>query len=461
MVKTILLIGSGGREHALAWKMSKSMPQKKIYAIPGNPGIAEVAECVEGISISDNAAIVDFAKTHNVNLVVVGPEAPLVNGLVDALDEAEIKAFGPNKTAAQMEGSKIFAKQLMKKYNIPTAEFEVFDNPYYAKKYILQKGAPIVIKADGLAAGKGVIVAKTVDEAVSAVDEMKNFGDAGNKIVVEEFMDGEEASVLAFTDGKTIVPMIAAQDHKRLLDGDEGVNTGGMGAYAPAPVVTSEIMTQVEEKILKPTIAALNEEGITYKGCLYAGLMIVDGEPKVVEFNCRFGDPETQAVLPLLNSDLVDIMEACADGTLDKEKISWSDKSAVCVVLASGGYPKKYKKNLPIEGLLKAKLSANIFHAGTAIVDGKLVTSGGRVLGVTATAPDIHKAVKKVYQTINVIKFEDMYFRKDIAHRALAIAPEVEVDVGFKPEEKISQTDLKSQAENILSAKLKLPSKGD
>ena len=461
MVKTILLIGSGGREHALAWKMSKSMPQKKIYAIPGNPGIAEVAECVEGISISDNAAIVDFAKTHNVNLVVVGPEAPLVNGLVDALDEAEIKAFGPNKTAAQMEGSKIFAKQLMKKYNIPTAEFEVFDNPYYAKKYIVQKGAPIVIKADGLAAGKGVIVAKTVDEAVSAVDEMKNFGDAGNKIVVEEFMDGEEASVLAFTDGKTIVPMIAAQDHKRLLDGDEGVNTGGMGAYAPAPVVTPEIMTKVEEKILKPTIAALNEEGITYKGCLYAGLMIVDGEPKVVEFNCRFGDPETQAVLPLLNSDLVDIMEACADGTLDKEKISWSDKSAVCVVLASGGYPKKYKKNLPIEGLLKAKLSANIFHAGTAIVDGKLVTGGGRVLGVTATAPDIHKAVKKVYQTINVIKFDDMYFRKDIAHRALAIAPEVEVDVGFKPEEKISQTDLKSQAENILSAKLKLPSKGD
>ena len=434
MVKTILLIGSGGREHALAWKMSKSMPKKKIYAIPGNPGIAEVAECVEGISINDNAAIVDFAKSHNVDLVVVGPEAPLVNGLVDALDDAEIKSFGPNKLAAQMEGSKIFAKNLMKKYGIPTAEFEIFDNPYYAKKYIVQKGAPIVIKADGLAAGKGVIVAKTVDEAVNAVDEMKNFGDAGSKIVVEEFMDGEEASVLAFTDGKIIVPMIAAQDHKRLLDGDEGVNTGGMGAYAPAPVVTAEIMTKVEEKILKPTIAALNEEGIIYRGCLYAGLMIVDGEPKVVEFNCRFGDPETQAVLPLLKSDLVDIMTACADGTLEKEKISWDDKSAVCVVLASGGYPKKYKKNLPIEGLMKAKISANIFHAGTAIVDGQLVTNGGRVLGVTSTAPDIHKAVKKVYDAVNLIKFEDMYFRKDIAHRALAIAPEVEVDVGFKPE---------------------------
>ena len=337
MVKTILLIGSGGREHALAWKMSKSMPKKKIYAIPGNPGIAEVAECVDGISINDNAAIVDFAKTHEVDLVVVGPEAPLVNGLVDALDEAGIKSFGPNKAAAQMEGSKIFAKQLMKKYSIPTAEFEVFDNPYYAKKYIITKGAPIVIKADGLAAGKGVIVATTVDEAVAAVDEMKNFGDAGNKIVVEEFMDGEEASVLAFTDGKTIVPMIAAQDHKRLLDGDEGVNTGGMGAYAPAPVVTPEIMAKVEEKILKPTIAALNAEGITYRGCLYAGLMIVDGEPKVVEFNARFGDPETQAVLPLLKSDLVDIMVACAEGTLDREKISWSEQSAVCVVLASGG----------------------------------------------------------------------------------------------------------------------------
>ena len=453
MLKKILLIGSGGREHALAWKMSKSMPKKKIYAIPGNPGIAEVAECVEGISINDNAAIVDFAKNHNVDLVVVGPEAPLVNGLVDALDDAEIKSFGPNKTAAQMEGSKIFAKQLMKKYNIPTAEFEIFDNPYYAKRYVLMKGAPIVIKADGLAAGKGVIVAKTVEEAVYAVDEMKKFGDAGTKIVVEEFMDGEEASVLAFTDGKTIVPMIAAQDHKRLLEGDEGVNTGGMGAYAPAPVVTSEIMSKVEEKILKPTIAALNEEGITYRGCLYAGLMIVDGEPKVVEFNCRFGDPETQAVLPLLKSDLVDIMIACADGTLDKEKILWSDQSAVCVVLASGGYPKEYKKNLPIKGLMKAKLSANIFHAGTAIVDGQLVTSGGRVLGVTSTAPDIHKAVKKVYQTINVIEFENMYFRKDIAHRALAIVPEVKVDVGIKPDENVkenSQADFKSQAQKSL-----------
>ena len=454
----VLLIGGGGREHALAWKISQSPRLEKFFAIPGSPGIKNFAECVENISIEDNAALVNFAKEKNINLVVVGPEAPLVNGLVDALSVENIKAFGPTKDAAQIEGSKIFAKRLMKKYNIPTADFEVFDEPDAAKNYIRKKNAPIVIKADGLAAGKGVIVAQTLDEALNAVDEMKTFGAAGNKIVVEEFMDGEEASVLALTDGEKILPLIAAQDHKRALDGDKGLNTGGMGAYAPAPVVTPEIMTKVEEKILKPTIVALNEEGITYRGCLYAGLMIVDGEPKVVEFNCRFGDPETQAVLPLLKSDLVDIMEACADGTLDKQKILWSDKSAVCVVLASGGYPKAYKKNLPIKGLTKAKLSANIFHAGTAIIDGQLVTSGGRVLGVTSTALDIHKAVKKVYQTINVIEFENMYFRKDIAHRALAIAPVIEEDFGIKPEDKINdepKTDLKSQAKNFLTNSLK------
>ena len=434
MIKTILLIGSGGREHALAWKMSKSLPKKKIYAIPGNPGIAEVAECVTGISISDNDAVVNFAKENNVDLVVIGPEAPLVNGLVDSLDAAQIKSFGPNKAAAQMEGSKIFAKNLMKKYGIPTADFEIFDNTADAKTYIKSKGAPIVIKADGLAAGKGVIVAMTLEDAINAVDEMKNFGDAGSKIVVEEFMDGEEASVLAFTDGKTILPMIAAQDHKRLSDGDTGVNTGGMGAYAPAPVVTAAIMKKVEEKILKPTIAALNSEGITYKGCLYAGLMIVDGEPKVVEFNCRFGDPETQAVLPLLKSDLVDIMQACADGILEREKILWSDDSAVCVVLASGGYPKAYKKNLPIKGINRAKLSSNVFHAGTAEVDGKLVTSGGRVLGVTATAKNIRQAVEKVYKAVKLIDFEDMYYRRDIAHRALKVTPRMEIEEFLRSE---------------------------
>lgn len=416
----ILLIGSGGREHALAWKIAQSPLVEKFYALPGNPGIAEYAECVQNISLADNAAIVRFAQDKNINLVVVGPEAPLVNGVVDALEVAGIKSFGCKKSAAQLEGSKIFAKNLMKKYKIPTAKFEVFDNPDAAKKYIRSEGAPIVIKADGLAAGKGVIVAQDLDAALNAVDEMKNFGAAGSRIVVEEFMDGEEASILAFTDGETIIPMIAAQDHKRLNDGDKGVNTGGMGAYAPAPVVTAEVAKLAEEKILKPIIAALNAEGITYRGCLYAGLMIVAGEPKVVEFNCRFGDPETQAVLPLLESDLVEIMNACASGDLAAKEISWSDKAAVCVVLASGGYPKSYRKNLPIEGLETAKdLGALIFHAGTTEVGGKILTSGGRVLGVTVTAENIRAAIEKVYKCVDAIKFEDMHYRKDIAARAL------------------------------------------
>lgn len=416
----ILLIGSGGREHALAWKIAQSPLVEKFYALPGNPGIAEYAECVQNISLADNAAIVQFAQEKNINLVVVGPEAPLVNGVVDALEVAGIKSFGCKKDAAQLEGSKIFAKNLMKKYKIPTAKFEVFDNPDAAKEYIRSEGAPIVIKADGLAAGKGVIVAQDLDAALNAVDEMKNFGAAGSRIVVEEFMNGEEASILAFTDGETIIPMIAAQDHKRLNDGDKGVNTGGMGAYAPAPVVTAEVAKLAEEKILKPIIAALNSEGITYRGCLYAGLMIVAGEPKVVEFNCRFGDPETQAVLPLLESDLVEIMDACASGDLAAKEISWSDKAAVCVVLASGGYPKSYRKNLPIEGLETAKdLGALIFHAGTTEVGGKILTSGGRVLGVTVTAENISAAIEKVYKCVDAIKFEDMHYRKDIAARAL------------------------------------------
>ena len=416
----ILLIGSGGREHALAWKIAQSPLVEKFYAMPGNPGIAEYAECVKNISIDDNAAIVKFAQENKIDLVVVGPEAPLVNGLVDALEVAGIKSFGCKKDAAQLEGSKIFAKNLMKKYNIPTAKFEVFDNPDAAKNYIRSEGAPIVIKADGLAAGKGVIVAQNLDDALNAVDEMKNFGAAGSKIVVEEFMDGEEASILAFTDGKTIIPMIAAQDHKRLNDNDEGVNTGGMGAYAPAPVVTAEVAKLAEETILKPIIAALNAEKIIYRGCLYAGLMIVDGVPKVVEFNARFGDPETQAVLPLLESDLVEIMDACATGNLSDKKISWKNETAVCVVLASGGYPKAYKKNLPIEGLDAAKnLGAIIFHAGTAEVDGKILTSGGRVLGVTVTAENIQAAIEQVYKCVDAIKFENMHYRKDIAAKAL------------------------------------------
>ena len=416
----VLLIGSGGREHALAWKISQSPRLEKLFAIPGNPGIANFAECVKGISIEDNAALVTFAQEKNIDLVVVGPEAPLVNGLVDELNAAGIKAFGPRKVAAQLEGSKIFAKCLMRKYDIPTADFRVFYNPEEAKKYIRKKGTPIVIKANGLAAGKGVIVAQNLDEALSAVDEMRTFGDAGNKIIVEEFMDGEEASVLALTDGEKIIPLISAQDHKRVDDGDKGLNTGGMGAYAPAPIVDEKLAAQVEEKILKPTIAALKAEGITYRGCLYAGLMIQGGVAKVVEFNCRFGDPETQVVLPLLESDLLEIMLACAEGNLADKKISWSKDSAVCVIMASGGYPKAYKKNLPIDGVTKAKaLGARIFHAGTKIKDGELVTSGGRVLGVTMTAPTLREAVDKVYKCVEVIHFDNVHYRRDIAARAL------------------------------------------
>ncbi|MBQ4404601.1 MAG: phosphoribosylamine--glycine ligase [Selenomonadaceae bacterium] len=416
----VLLIGGGGREHALAWKISQSPLLEKFFAIPGSPGIADFAACVENISIADNAALVNFAKEKNIDLVVVGPEAPLVNGLTDALNAAGIKAFGPNKLAAQIEGSKIFAKRLMKKYNIPTADFEVFYDADAAKDYIRKKNAPIVIKADGLAAGKGVIVAQTLDEALNAVDEMKTFGVAGSKIVVEEFMDGEEASVLALTDGEKIIPLIAEQDHKRVFDGDKGLNTGGMGAYAPAPIVDEKIAAQVEEKILQPTIAALKAEGIIYRGCLYAGLMIQNGTAKVVEFNCRFGDPETQAVLPLMESDLLELMNDCAGGTLNDKKISWSKNSAVCVILASGGYPKSYKKNLPIDGIAKAKsLGARIFHAGTKLKDGELVTSGGRVLGVTITAPTLREAVDKVYRCAEVIHFDAMHYRRDIAARAL------------------------------------------
>ena len=416
----VLLIGSGGREHALAWKIAQSPLLEKFFAIPGSPGIAAFAECVENISVDDNAALVNFAKDKAIDLVVVGPEAPLVNGLVDSLNEAGIKTFGPTKTAAQIEGSKIFAKRLMKKYNIPTAVFEVFDNPDDARNYIRGQGAPIVIKADGLAAGKGVIVAQTLDAALNAVDEMKTFGAAGNKIVVEEFMDGEEASVLALTDGEKIIPLIAAQDHKRVDDGDKGLNTGGMGAYAPAPIVDEAISKQVEEKILKPTINALKAEGITYRGCLYAGLMIKDGVAKVVEFNCRFGDPETQVVLPLMESDLLELMTACAEGSLSDKKISWSKSSAVCVIMASGGYPKAYKKNLPIDGLTKAKaLGAMIFHAGTKLKGDELVTSGGRVLGVTTTAPTLREAVDKAYRAVEVIHFDGVHYRRDIAARAL------------------------------------------
>ena len=415
----ILVIGSGGREHALYWKLSESPQTEQIYAIPGNPGMGASA----AIALDDHAAILRFVKEHEIGLVVVGPEVPLMNGLVDKLEAAGICAFGPHANAAEIEGSKSFAKDLMKKYGIPTARYEVFTAAEPARAYIRQEGAPIVVKADGLAAGKGVIVAMTEQEALDAVDaimEDHSFGDAGARVVIEEFMEGEEASLLAFTDGTTIRPMISAQDHKRAYDGDRGPNTGGMGTYAPAPVMTPEMTERAVEEILKPTIAAMAKEGRVYRGCLYLGLMVTADGPKVVEFNARFGDPETQVVLPLLDSDLVAIMCACADGTLADVPIRWKDGAAVCVVLASGGYPGHYEKGQEIHGLADAEaMGALVFHAGTAMKDGKLVTNGGRVLGVVGRGADISSAVDAAYAAAAKISFKDAYYRKDIAHRAL------------------------------------------
>ena len=415
----ILVIGSGGREHALYWKLSESPQTEQIYAIPGNPGMGASA----AIALDDHAAILRFVKEHKIGLVVVGPEVPLMNGLVDELEAAGIRAFGPRANAAEIEGSKSFAKDLMKKYGIPTARYEVFTAAEPARAYIRQEGAPIVVKADGLAAGKGVIVAMTEQEALDAVDaimEDHSFGDAGARVVIEEFMEGEEASLLAFTDGTTIRPMISAQDHKRAYDGDRGPNTGGMGTYAPAPVMTPEMTERAVEEILKPTIAAMAKEGRVYRGCLYLGLMVTADGPKVVEFNARFGDPETQVVLPLLDSDLVAIMCACADGTLADVPIRWKDGAAVCVVLASGGYPGHYDKGQEIHGLADAEaMGALVFHAGTAMKAGKLVTNGGRVLGVVGRGADISSAVDAAYAAATKISFKDAYYRKDIAHRAL------------------------------------------
>ena len=416
----ILVIGSGGREHALYWKLSESPQTEQIYAIPGNPGMDASA----ALALDDHAEILRFVKEKDIGLVVVGPEVPLMNGLVDELEEAGIRAFGPRANAAEIEGSKSFAKDLMKKYGIPTARYEVFTAAEPARDYIRQEGAPIVVKADGLAAGKGVIVAMTEQEALDAVDaimEDHSFGDAGARVVIEEFMEGEEASLLAFTDGMTIRPMISAQDHKRAYDGDRGPNTGGMGTYAPAPVMTPEMTKRAVEEILEPTIAAMAQEGRTYRGCLYLGVMVTADGPKVVEFNARFGDPETQVVLPLLDSDLVEIMCACTNETLADVSIRWKDGAAVCVVLASGGYPGAYKKGQEIIGIADAEaMGALVFHAGTAMKDGKLVTNGGRVLGVVGRGADISSAVDAAYAAAEKISFKDAYYRKDIAHRALA-----------------------------------------
>ena len=416
----VCVIGSGGREHALAWRLSISPSVTKVYAIPGSAAMSDCAELV-GIDWQQSDHLISFLKDNQVDLVVVGPEAPLVAGLADVLNKAGIPVFGPSKAAAQLEGSKVFAKDLMKKYNIPTAAYGVFHKVDEAKAFIAQTGAPIVVKADGLAAGKGVVVAMTIDEANVAVEDMlsgNRFGDAGSTVVIEEFMEGEEASLLAFVDGKTVVPMIASQDHKRIFDGDKGPNTGGMGTYAPAPVLTDALRDAAMKTILEPMVAAVEKEGMPYVGCLYVGLMITDEGPKVVEFNARFGDPETQVVLPLLDSDFGEIMMACAKGTLTSNMVKWKDSSAACVILASKGYPETSSKGDVISGDIKQYDTTIVFHSGTKLVGENYVTNGGRVLGVVGLGKDLRTALDRAYERIEHIDFEGMQYRTDIGAKA-------------------------------------------
>lgn len=418
----ILLLGSGGREHALLTKLAESPRAGKMWVAPGNGGMDATAE-VADLDPESPEGVAAWAVGHGIGLVVIGPEVPLVAGVADAVRAAGIPTFGPNGKAAQMEGSKKFAKEVMERAGVPTAAYRSFTDEESCSAYVREVGGPIVVKADGLAAGKGVVVAQTEAEAIEAVNAMMEdhiFGASGGRIVIEECMVGEEASLLAFVDGKTIVPMISAQDHKRIFDNDEGPNTGGMGAYAPAPVVTPEIRKEVEEKILKPVVDGLKQEGITYQGCLYAGLMITADGPKVVEFNCRFGDPETQAVLPLLDGDLAQIMYACAKGTLTADMVHWKDAASCCVIMASAGYPASSHKGDVISGLDAVdKEDVMVFHSGTAKKDGQYVTNGGRVLGVTAVAGDLKSAIEKAYANVKRIHFDGQQVRSDIGAKGL------------------------------------------
>ena len=414
----LLVIGSGGREHTIVWKAAQSPKVDKIYCAPGNGGIAELAECVD-INVMDKEKMVEFAKANSIDLVMVAPDDPLVDGMVDAMEEAGIRAFGPRANAAIIEGSKAFSKELMKKYNIPTAGYEVFTDSESAIEYLKKGTFPAVIKADGLALGKGVIIAQDLKEAEEAVHEMIDngkFGKSGSRVVIEEFLTGPEVSVLAFTDGKTVKPMVSAQDHKRAYDNDEGLNTGGMGTFSPSRLYDKAKADECMENIFLPTIKAMAAEGRPFKGVLYYGLMMTQNGVKVIEYNCRFGDPETQVVLPRLKTDLVEIMEAVIDERLDEIEIEWEDNAAVCVVMASGGYPVDYKKGYEISGLDEAAKESDItvFHAGTAVKDGKMVTNGGRVLGVTAVAENLDAAIKRSYEAVEKISFTDAHYRRDI-----------------------------------------------
>lgn len=419
----VLVVGGGGREHALIRKIKESSKVDYIACCPGNGGISYDAECFN-VSATDIDGVVHLAEEIKADFVVVAPDDPLVLGMVDALNDAGFKTFGPKADAAIIEGSKVFSKDLMLKYNIPTAEYKVFDNPADVIEYIKDKNEfPTVIKADGLALGKGVIIPETLEEAEAGVKEImedKIFGDSGNNVVVEEFLTGPEVSVLAFTDGKCVKPMVSSMDHKRALDGDKGLNTGGMGTVSPNPYYTDEIAGECMDKIFLPTINAMNAEGRTFKGCLYFGLMLTPKGPKVIEYNCRFGDPETQVVLPRLKTDIIDIFEAINNETLSELEIEWYERACTCVIMASGGYPKSYPKGIEITGLTDGQLDGvTVFHAGTKLDGGSLVTSGGRVLGVTALGADIKEALEKSYAGVSKIKFDGAHYRKDIGLRAL------------------------------------------
>ncbi|MDD5478050.1 MAG: phosphoribosylamine--glycine ligase [Candidatus Omnitrophica bacterium] len=424
----ILVVGSGGREHVLVWKIAQSKLVDKIFCAPGNAGISQLAECID-IKADDIFGLLEFARKEKIDLTVVGPEVALSLGIVDEFEKAGLKIFGPNKKAANLEASKIFSKELMAKYKVPTANFKIFDSADEAKKYIEKIGAPCVVKADGLAAGKGVVVAKNVDEAKNAVTSMmqdKVFGDAGKKIIIEECLVGQEASILVITDSKEVVALASAQDHKRVFDNDRGPNTGGMGAYSPAPIVTADILKEIMQKIIYRSIDGLVKEGVDYRGVLYAGVMLTKEGPKTLEFNARFGDPETEAILPRLKSDLVEVMLATVEGKLSRVRtLEWDRRACVCVVCASAGYPGNYAKDKEISGLDQAEKLEDVvvFHAGTKKAGDKILTSGGRVLGVTGLGATIKEAINKTYAAVNKINFEGMHFRKDIGKKAETVSP--------------------------------------
>ena len=418
----ILIVGSGGREHVLAWKIKQSPGVQKLYCAPGNGGIAQVAECVD-IKSEDIAGLLKFAKDKDIDLTVVGPEAPLTAGIVDVFQKEGLRIFGPNKKAAQLEGSKVFAKEFMHRRSIPTATFKIFDNVQSAKIFLKKAQFPLVIKADGLASGKGVVICQVLKEANDAIEQMmqeKVFGKAGEVIVIEECLEGEEASILAVCDGENFVILESAQDHKRIFDDDLGPNTGGMGAYSPAPIITSDLMKKIEARIIEPTIRGMDYEGYPFKGVLYAGLMMTSSGPYVLEYNVRFGDPEAQAVLPRLKTDLVEIMMAATEDRLNEVKLKWEKKSCVSVVMCSGGYPGKYEVGKEIHGLDTVDAESTIvFHAGTQKADNKIITTGGRVLNVTALGQNIEEAIHKAYIAVDSIKFDHCFFRRDIGAKAL------------------------------------------